>query len=183
VIVFLHQKAEPRQSGIYPLTYFVQHGFAAVSIDYRADAIAQVERAVSFLKSHATELRVDPDRIALWGVSDGGSIAAKMAGSVPAAIDLGGPITSEAGHQTHLLVITGQSLTPAGAALKFTHQSILVRSLEGEGRYNLSGVAIGQPVAWTGYSPDEVGTIMLDFLTQALGLSRKGREGTHSHQH
>lgn len=62
-------------------------GFAWFSIDYRLAtnatqfgvAIEDVESAVRFVKSHATEFNVDPNRIALIGESAGGQLAAMAA--------------------------------------------------------------------------------------------------------
>ena len=62
-------------------------GFAWFSIDYRlvrdvsqfGVAIDDVEAAVRYVKSHATEFNIDPDRIALVGESAGGQLAAMAA--------------------------------------------------------------------------------------------------------
>ncbi len=62
-------------------------GFAWFSIDYRLArdvtqfgvAIDDVENAVRFVKSHAVEFNIDPDRIALVGESAGGQLAAMAA--------------------------------------------------------------------------------------------------------
>lgn len=67
-----------------PLT---EAGFAWFSISYRlmtdvtqfGAAIDDVEAAIRFVKSHAAEYRVDPDRIALIGESAGGQLAAMAA--------------------------------------------------------------------------------------------------------
>jgi alpha-L-fucosidase 2 len=75
-------------------------GFAWFSIDYRLAtdvtqfgiAIDDVEAAVAYVKSHAGEYNVDPDRIALVGESAGGQLAAMaalrggQAGSVRAVV-------------------------------------------------------------------------------------------------
>lgn len=68
-------------------------GFAWFSIDYRLArdvtqfgvAIADVENAIRFVKSHAAEFNIDPDRIALIGESAGGQLAAMAALRAPAA--------------------------------------------------------------------------------------------------
>jgi alpha-L-fucosidase 2 len=62
-------------------------GFAWFSIDYRLAtdvrqfgvAIDDVECAVAYVKSHADEFNIDPDRIALVGESAGGQLAAMAA--------------------------------------------------------------------------------------------------------
>lgn len=61
--------------------------FAWFSIDYRlatdishfGSAITDVRHAVSFVKAHAADYRIDPDRIALIGESAGGQLAAMAA--------------------------------------------------------------------------------------------------------
>ncbi len=67
-----------------PLT---KAGFAWFSIDYRLSddwmqfgaAVEDVENAVRFVKAHARQYRIDPDRIALVGESAGGQLAAMAA--------------------------------------------------------------------------------------------------------
>lgn len=67
-----------------PLT---EAGFAWFTIDYRlatdpmnfGAAVDDVEEAIRFVKAHAKEYRVDPDRIALVGESAGGQLAAMAA--------------------------------------------------------------------------------------------------------
>lgn len=63
--------------------YFARAGYVMVSIDYRLapgtvhpGQLTDVHRAVRFLREHADELRLDPARIALWGSSAGGHLAA-----------------------------------------------------------------------------------------------------------
>ena len=62
-------------------------GFAWFSIDYRlassalqfGAAVGDVENAIRFIKLHAAEYRIDPDRIALIGESAGAQLAAMAA--------------------------------------------------------------------------------------------------------
>ncbi len=62
-------------------------GFAWFSIDYRLVTnvaqfglgIEDVESAVRFIRSHASEFRINPDRLALLGESAGGQLAAMAA--------------------------------------------------------------------------------------------------------
>jgi alpha-L-fucosidase 2 len=62
-------------------------GIAWFSIDYRLSseisqfgaAIEDVENAIRFVKAHAKQYRIDPDRIALIGESAGGQLAAMAA--------------------------------------------------------------------------------------------------------
>lgn len=60
-------------------------GYVAVSVNYRfapkykyPAAVEDVERAVRWLKSRSTELKVDPDRIGAMGASAGGHLAAML---------------------------------------------------------------------------------------------------------
>ena len=70
----------------------VAEGFAVASIDYRLTDVARfpaqirdVTSAVCWLRAEAGELGLDPDRIAIWGASAGGHLAALagLAGGVP----------------------------------------------------------------------------------------------------
>lgn len=59
-------------------------GFVVASIEYRTtrhgatyrEGVADVLDAVRFLRTHADEYGIDPDRVALWGESAGGYLAA-----------------------------------------------------------------------------------------------------------
>ncbi len=60
-------------------------GFVVASIDYRLAPAApwpaqltDAKCAVRFLKSHASDLGIDPERIAVWGSSAGGTLAALL---------------------------------------------------------------------------------------------------------
>jgi acetyl esterase len=84
-----------------PLT---QAGFVWFSISYRladnvavfGDAIQDVQQAIRFVRAHAAEYRIDPDRIALIGESAGAQLAAMAAldgdtSPVRAVVSLYGP--------------------------------------------------------------------------------------------
>ncbi len=65
--------------------HFLEHGYAAASIGYRLsqDAIfpAQIEdckAAVRWLRAHAQDYNLDPDRFAAWGASAGGHLVALL---------------------------------------------------------------------------------------------------------
>jgi len=71
-------------------------GFAAFAIDYRAEpparfpaAIADVAAAVSWVRGHAGEYRVDGARIGIWGESAGANLAAVVAARGRGRIDRG----------------------------------------------------------------------------------------------
>src|SRR5947209_5439996 len=56
-----------------------EHGFFTVSIDYRHSGeapfpaqIHDAKAAVRWLRAHAAEYHIDPDRIGVWGGSAGG---------------------------------------------------------------------------------------------------------------
>ncbi len=68
------------------LNFFAQHGFAVASIQYRTTDISvfptqieDVRTAIRYFRSHAEELRVDPDYIFVMGGSAGGYLAAMAA--------------------------------------------------------------------------------------------------------
>ena len=73
--------------------WMAEHGYAAFAINYRLApdfpfpaAVADVQCAVAWVREHAAEYDVDPDRLALMGTSAGGHLAA-LAGlaAVPSA--------------------------------------------------------------------------------------------------
>lgn len=60
-------------------------GYAVVTVNYRLSgeapfpaAVYDVKAAVRFLKAHASEYQLDPDRIAAWGDSAGGNLASML---------------------------------------------------------------------------------------------------------
>lgn len=77
-----------RKTNVQPLFRpLTAAGYAWFSIDYTlvrdisqlGDGVGDVERAIAFVKTHAAEYRVDPNRIALIGESAGGQLAAMAA--------------------------------------------------------------------------------------------------------
>jgi acetyl esterase/lipase len=77
--------------------HFAVHGYVMVSIDYRPSSLAlfpaqvhDVKAAVRWLRAQASEYAVDPDRIALWGSSAGGHLAAVAGLSGPGQLEGGG---------------------------------------------------------------------------------------------
>ncbi|MCX4782119.1 alpha/beta hydrolase [Streptomyces sp. NBC_01264] len=69
-------------------TYVAEQGYAVASIEYRTgtsgstykDGVADVKSAVRYLRAHADEYGFDADKVAVWGQSAGGYLAA-MAGA------------------------------------------------------------------------------------------------------
>jgi acetyl esterase/lipase len=62
-----------------------EQGFATASVDYRPSTTApfpaqidDVRAAVHFLRAHAAEYHLDPDRFGIWGESSGGHLAALL---------------------------------------------------------------------------------------------------------
>ncbi|HEX2123076.1 MAG TPA: alpha/beta hydrolase fold domain-containing protein [Thermoanaerobaculia bacterium] len=89
-----------KERGIVPLLHFVKLGFVGITIDYRFTETAtfpaqidDVRAAIRFVRSHARNYGVDPKRIAIWGQSAGGHLAALAGtmGDVNAVIDWNGP--------------------------------------------------------------------------------------------
>lgn len=84
LIVFIHGGAwieGSKENG--PCLYLTQQGFAAASINYRLSTeaiypaqIDDVKKAILFLRKHAAEHGINPDRIGVWGISAGGHLAA-----------------------------------------------------------------------------------------------------------
>ena len=71
-----------------PSPQFLQllpHGLAVASINYRLSGeapfpaqIYDCKGAIRYLRAHAKEYQIDPDRIGIWGVSAGGHLAALL---------------------------------------------------------------------------------------------------------
>ena len=102
-LVFVHGggwSEGTKERGLVPLLHFVKRGFIGVTIDYRlTDAakfpaqIDDVRAAIAFVRSNAKAYGIDPKRIAIWGQSAGGHLAALAGtmGGVDAVIDWNGP--------------------------------------------------------------------------------------------
>jgi acetyl esterase/lipase len=65
---------------------FVEHGYVGMAIDYDLSpevrfpvALEECKESIRWLRSHAAEYHVDPNRIAVAGVSAGGELAALVA--------------------------------------------------------------------------------------------------------
>jgi acetyl esterase/lipase len=82
-------------------TYVAEQGYVVASVQYRtitsgaiySDAVADVKSAISFLRAHADQYQVNGSRVAVWGQSAGGYLAA-MTGvttDVQAVVDQFGP--------------------------------------------------------------------------------------------
>jgi acetyl esterase/lipase len=73
------------------LTEYALNGYVAISIDYRllaeapmGEIVEDVDCAVRWLRAHAEEYRVDPDRIGVFGHSAGAHLALMLGVSPPA---------------------------------------------------------------------------------------------------
>jgi acetyl esterase/lipase/ketosteroid isomerase-like protein len=93
-----------RERGLPSLIHFVQKGYVAASIEYRLSGeaifpaqIDDVRAAIEYIRAHANELGIDPRRVAVWGQSAGGHLAALAGTSLEGAarpdvvIDWNGP--------------------------------------------------------------------------------------------
>ncbi|MFC7571636.1 alpha/beta hydrolase fold domain-containing protein [Klenkia terrae] len=94
VVVFLHgggwrlgsrHSAGPQFTGSAPFERLAEAGIAVAALDYRLSGEAvwpaqlhDAKAAVRWLRSRADELDVDPDRVAAWGESAGGHLAALL---------------------------------------------------------------------------------------------------------
>jgi acetyl esterase/lipase len=87
VVVWIHgggwERGDHRLRGNSPAESLLTRGFAVASISYRLSSeavfpaqINDVKAAVRHLRAQAAELRLDGSRIALWGESAGGHLAA-----------------------------------------------------------------------------------------------------------
>jgi len=79
-----------KESARLQRAYVAEAGFVVASIDYTAlshgpgvtfaDSVADVKSAIRFLRANAAEFGIDPTKVAVWGESAGGYLAA-MAGA------------------------------------------------------------------------------------------------------
>ncbi len=104
IIVFIHgggwQNGDKNGGGGKVAPYVTTGKYAGASIGYRLSAEAQwpsqihdCKAAIRWIKAHAGEHNLDPDRIAVWGTSAGGHLVA-MLGSSGGVEDLEGEIGS-----------------------------------------------------------------------------------------
>lgn len=95
VVLFLHggawskgSRAEitlPNMAGTRTVQGLLQRGYAVVSADYRLSSVAKwpaqlsdAKAAVRWIRSNGARYRLDPNRIAVWGKSAGGQLAAMV---------------------------------------------------------------------------------------------------------
>jgi acetyl esterase/lipase len=89
VIVFVHgggwQNGDKSGGRGRVVSYVATGRYAAVSIGYRLSSeavwpaqIHDCKAAIRWLRAHAAEYRLDPERIAVWGTSAGGHLAAML---------------------------------------------------------------------------------------------------------
>ncbi len=109
---------------VYPAARrFAALGLVAVAIDYRLsdgktttplDAMADARDAIRWVRGQAGALRLAPQRVAAYGVSAGGHLAAAAALIGPA----GGPVAPEARPDALLLLSPAVALSESGWARK-----------------------------------------------------------------
>lgn len=85
-IIYIHGggwSGGSRDAGLPFTIAFANGGYVAVTISYRLSgeatypaAVHDCKAAVRFLRAHADELGIDPDRIGVWGHSAGGHLSA-----------------------------------------------------------------------------------------------------------
>jgi acetyl esterase/lipase len=122
VVVYIHGggwSMGSKDMGMRPGLALAQGGYFAVSIQYRLTgqaiypaAVHDCKAAIRFLRAHAEELGIDPNRIGVWGHSAGGHLSAllgttgntnvldgsvgtadsKISASVQCVVDISGPI-------------------------------------------------------------------------------------------
>jgi len=94
-----------------PAALFALDGYVVVSIDYRltqeAPFPAQIhdcKGAIRFLRAHAGEMKIDPDRIGVWGASAGGHLVALL-GTSGGDKDLEGDVGGNAGQSSRVQAV------------------------------------------------------------------------------
>lgn len=74
----------PKESALPMRTYVAEAGYIVASIQYRTivdsatyrDGVADVKAAIRFLRANADSYGIDPSKVAVWGESAGGYLAA-----------------------------------------------------------------------------------------------------------
>jgi len=93
-IVFIHgggwTKGDKRGTGIGAVLDFAAKGYVCISVNYRLDAgkkacVEDVKCAVRWLRAHAEQYNIDPNRIGAAGNSAGGHLALMLAVCPPSA--------------------------------------------------------------------------------------------------
>ncbi len=76
---------DQRDTQLLPMLTALKRGYAVASVQYRRSREAlfpaqlyDVKAAVRYLRAHAQELRLDPNRFASWGASSGGWLASML---------------------------------------------------------------------------------------------------------
>jgi len=74
---------EVGDKAFFPCRRLIKNGYAVASINYRLSSqapfpaqIVDCKLAIAWLRSHASEYNLDPERIGAWGISAGGHLAA-----------------------------------------------------------------------------------------------------------
>jgi acetyl esterase/lipase len=76
----------PKEAALDLRTYVAEAGFVVASVQYRTitnganyrDGVADVKSAIRYLRANADRYGIDPARVAVWGESAGGYIAAMV---------------------------------------------------------------------------------------------------------
>ncbi|HEX7652807.1 MAG TPA: alpha/beta hydrolase [Verrucomicrobiae bacterium] len=97
-----------RLEGVGGWQWFRRHGLAVFSIDYRLgrqggfpENIRDCRNAIRYLRLHAAEFNIDPERIEVTGGSAGGHLSLMVA-MVPEDFPDGGPLPELAGVSAHV---------------------------------------------------------------------------------
>jgi acetyl esterase/lipase len=76
----------PKEAALDLRTYVAEAGFVVASVQYRTitdganyrDGIADVKSAIRYLRANASRYDIDPTKVAVWGESAGGYVAAMV---------------------------------------------------------------------------------------------------------
>jgi acetyl esterase/lipase len=75
-----------KENALHLRTFVAESGFVVASVQYRTvldgadyrDSLADIKSAIRFLRAHAENYGIDPRRVAVWGGSGGGYLAAMV---------------------------------------------------------------------------------------------------------
>jgi acetyl esterase/lipase len=122
VVVYIHgggwNHGDRKQALGTICSYVTKRGYIGVSLDYRLTPeapypaqIQDVKLAIRYLRAHAGQYGIDPDRIGVWGSSAGGHLASLLGTS--GDLTTQDQVTLDNGHTVHVPDLEGTGGWPA----------------------------------------------------------------------
>jgi acetyl esterase/lipase len=107
-------------------------GIAAFMLEYRLGPkyrhpvqMLDAQRAMRYVRSHAIEYHLDPERIGIWGFSAGGHLAAQIATHFDAGNPAAQDTVERASSRPDFAILSYPVIEPLGGGAKWSFQNIL----------------------------------------------------------